>query len=213
LESIQMKSPLKFMLISFGIESTLQGGYTKNQGNPEKVIERLNKLGIITKQNYILGLPFHTQESVDIEIENNLKFNSDLYAIANFVPIPQTPLYNQLMHEKRLYDRSLPPEFLYSYGFQPFNHEYLGGGFNILKYLFRALYESEKKLVSIFGNFANKLMDLFGISHSQKIKWAADIYLKLDKLYLKSFQTRMNDDLIITYRQRFKKTRHRYINL
>ncbi|MFX1525319.1 MAG: hypothetical protein ACFFCC_17560 [Promethearchaeota archaeon] len=213
LESIQMKSPLKFTLISFGIESTLEGGYIKNQGNPEKTIERLNNLGIITKQNYILGLPFHTPKTIDVDIENNLKLDSDIYAISNFIPIPLTPLYNQLELERRHYDRTLPPEFLYSYGFQPFNHEYLGGGFNILKYLFRALYESEKKLVSIYGNFANKLMDLFGISHSRKIKWAANIFLKLDKFYLKSFQTRMSDDLIITYRQRFERARHRYINL
>ncbi|MHA2397286.1 MAG: hypothetical protein ACXADU_00155 [Promethearchaeota archaeon] len=213
LESIQTKSPLKFMLISFGIESTLEGGYPKNQGNPKKVIERLNKLGIITKQNYILGLPFHKKKTVDIDIGNNLKYNSDIYAISNFVPIPLTPLYNQLELEKRHYDRTLPPEFLYSYGFQPFHHEYLGGGFNVLKYLFKALYESEKKLVSIFGNFTNKLMDLFSISNSRKIKWVADIFLKLDKLYLKSFQTRMNDDLIVNYRQRFEKTRERYRNL
>ncbi|MHA2185683.1 MAG: hypothetical protein ACXAAI_11845 [Promethearchaeota archaeon] len=213
LEAIQYKSPLKFLLISFGIESTLEGGYLKNQGNPAKIIDRLNNLGIITKQNYILGLPFHTPKTIDVEIENNLKFDSDIYAISNFVPIPLTPLYNQLDFENRHYDRSLPPEFLYSYGFQAFNHKHFGGGFNILKYLFKALYESEKKLVSIYGNFANKLMDLFAISHSQKIKWAANIFLKLDKIYFKSFRLRMSNELVVNYQQRFDQVKSRARNL
>jgi hypothetical protein len=117
------------------------------------------------------------------------------------------------MLEKRLYDQTLPPEFLYSFGFQPFQHEFLGGGFGVLKYLLKALFESEKKLVSIYGNFANKMMDLFDLTHSQKIKWAADLFLKFDKLYLKSFQTRMSEDLIITYRKRLEYTKQRYRNL
>ncbi len=212
LETIQTKSPFKFMLISFGIESTLEGGYAKNEGNPEKVIERLNNLGIVTKLNYILGFPFHNKELLDIEIENNLKFNPDIYSIGNFVPVPKTPLYNQLELENRLYDRTLPPEFLYSFGFQPFKHEYLGGGFNILKYLLKALFKSEKKLVSVYGNFANKMMDLFDLSHSRKIRWAAELFLRFDKMYLKSFQTRMGNDIVINYQERYEKTRQRYRN-
>ncbi|MFX1325520.1 MAG: hypothetical protein ACFE8N_11215 [Promethearchaeota archaeon] len=210
LESIQNKSPLKFLLISFGIESTLMGGYDKNRGNPEKVIERLNKLGIITKHNYIVGLPFHTKKSLDLDIRNNLKFDSDLYAVSNFIPIPNTILYNQLSLEKRLYDRNLPPEFLYAYGFQPFNHEHLGGGFNILKHLYNALYESEKKLVNVYGKFANKLLDLFEISNSRKIKWAARIFLKLDNYYLNSFQLRMEKKIVNEYRKRMEITKQRY---
>ncbi len=213
LEAIQNKSRIKFLLISYGIESTLKGGYPKNQGNPKKVIERLNQLGIITKQNYIIGLPFHTRKTVDIEINNNLKYNPDLYAISNYIPIPLTPIYNQLKIENLLYDRILPPEFLYSYGFQAFNHEHLGGGFKILKYLFKALYESEKKLINIYGNFANKLMDLFNISNSRKIKWIAKDFLKLDKLYLESFQTKVNYDLITEYQKRMENSRLRFRNL
>ncbi|GAG69412.1 unnamed protein product, partial [marine sediment metagenome] len=117
LETIQRKSPIKFLFISYGIESTLKGGYLKNQGNPEKIINRLNKVGIVTKQNYILGLPHHTKKNIDLEIKNNLKFNPDLYSVYSFKPIPGTPLYNQLYEENCLYDRSLPTDFLYAFNF------------------------------------------------------------------------------------------------
>jgi len=213
LETIQRKSPIKFLLISYGIESTLRGGYLKNQGNPEKILERLNKLGIVTKQNYILGLPFHTKKNIDLEIGNNLKFHPDLYSVFNFKPIPETPLYNQLKSENRLYDKALPPEFLYAFGFLPFAHEHLGGGFNILKYLFKAIYENEKKSIDIYGNFSNKLLDLFALTNSRKIKWAAKSFIKISSMYFYSFRARMPKTLTTIYKQNSKSIKHKYKNL
>jgi radical SAM superfamily enzyme YgiQ (UPF0313 family) len=213
LERIQYKSPLKFLIISYGIESTLKGGYAKNKGKPEKVIQRLNQLGIITRQNYIIGLPFHTPKTIELEIQNNLKFNSDLYSVSNFIPIPMTPLYTQLKMENRLYNRTLPPEFLYSFGFQPFHQKYIGGGFNILQYLFKAFYENEKKQINVYGKFADKLMDLITISNSRIIKRLAEIFLKIDKLYFKSFQSRVNNDLITEYKKKMENYRSRYRKL
>ncbi|MFX1502272.1 MAG: hypothetical protein ACFFDH_15025 [Promethearchaeota archaeon] len=213
LETIQRKSPIKFLLISYGIESTLRGGYLKNQGNPEKIVERLNKVGIVTKQNYILGLPFHTKKDIDLEIENNLKFRPDLYSVYNFKPIPRTPLYNKLKSENRLYDKTLPLEFLYAFGFLPFNHEYLGGGFNILKYIFKGIYENEKRSIDIYGNFSNKLLDLFALTNSRKIKWAAKSFMKINSMYLYSFRARMPKRVTAIYKQRLKSLKQKYKNL
>ncbi len=212
LETIQRKSPIKFLLISYGIESTLRGGYLKNQGNPEKIIERLNKVGIVTKQNYILGLPFHTKKNIDLEIKNNLKFHPDLYSVYNFKPIPGTPLYNQLKSKNRVYDKTLPLEFLYAFGFLPFTHEHLGGGFNILKYIFKAIYENEKRSIDIYGNFSNKLLDLFALTNSRKIKWAAKSFMKINSLYFNSFQARMPNRLATIYKQRLKSLKQKYKN-
>ncbi|MHA1986627.1 MAG: hypothetical protein ACW98D_08315 [Promethearchaeota archaeon] len=213
LEKIQEKSPIKFLLISYGIESTLKGGYLKNQGNPEKIIERLNKVGIVTKQNYILGLPFHTKKDINLEIKNNLKYNPDLYSVFSFKPVPTTPLYNQLKNENRLYGNNLPPEFLYAFGFLPFIHEHLGGGFNILKHIFKALYENEKKSIDVYGNFSNKLLDLFALTKSSKIKWVAKSFMKMNKLYLNSFQARMPYRLTSIYKQRVKNLKQKFKDL
>lgn len=210
LEKIQTKSPIKFLFISFGIESTLEGGYLKNQGDPVSVVERLNSLGIVTKQNYLVGLPFHTEKTINLEIKNNLKFNPDLFSVFNFKPIPGTPLYQRLKFENRLYDRKLPPEFLYAFGFQPFNHEHLGGGFNILEHLFKAIYMNEKHSIDIYGNFARKLLDLFTISNSSKIKWAAKLFMKLNKLYFKFFQARMPKDITEIYKENMVKIKQKY---
>jgi len=200
-------------LIGYGIESTLRGGYLKNQGNPEKIIERLNKVGIITKQNYILGLPFQTKQDIELEIKNNLKFNSDLYTVSNFKPIPMTPLYSQLKSENRIYDKTLPPEFLYQYGFLPFNHEHLGGGFNILKYMFKAFYENEKRSIGAYGNFSNKLLDLFALTNSHKIKRAAKSFMKINRMYFHSFQARMPNRLTTTYKKKLKSLKQKSKNL
>lgn len=213
LETIQRKSPIKFLIISYGIESTLKGGYLKNQGNPKKIIERLNKVGIVTKQNYILGLPHHTKKNIDLEIENNLNFRPDLYSVYNFKPIPGTPLYNQLKLENRLYDKTLPLEFLYAFGFLPFTHEHLGGGFNILKYIFKGVYENEKRSIDIYGNFSNKLFDLFALTNSRKIKWAAKAFMKINSMYFYSFRARMPKRLTSIYKQKLKSLKQRYRNL
>ncbi|MHA2185694.1 MAG: B12-binding domain-containing radical SAM protein [Promethearchaeota archaeon] len=213
LEKIQNKSPIKFLFISYGIESTLKGGYAKNQGDPKAIIRRLNNLGIFTAHNYILGLPFHTKETIDLEISNNLNFGSDLVSFNSFKPIPHTPLYNQLKSENRLHDRTLPPEFLYSVGFLPFDHKYIGGGFEILKYLFDATYRSDQINMDQFDNFANKLFDIYAITNSRKIMRAAKIFMRISKLKLYSFEERMPAKFISLYRENIKKTRLRYKKL
>jgi len=213
LETIQKKSPLKFLIISYGIESTLRGGYFKNKGNPRKIIERINNLGIFTIHTYIIGLLFQTKKTIDLEIKSNLKFNSDLIVVNSFKPVPRTTLYNQLKVENRLHDRNLPPEFLYMQGFLPFNHEYLGGGFDILKYLYKAYYESEKKIIDVYDNFANKLFEMFSITNSRKIKRAAKVLMGLSKVNFNSFQKRMPNDLIVIYQNRLENTERKFMNL
>jgi len=210
LETIQKKSPLKFLMLSCGIESTLEGGYFKNKGNPDKIINRLNKLGIFTKHNFILGLPFHTREKIDLEIRNNLIFNTDLIVVNSLKPIPHTPIFEQLKLENRLYNRDLPPEFLYAFGFLPFNHRYLGGGFKILNYLFKAFYEVEKKTIDIFDKFANKLLDMFAITNSRKIRKAARLMMRLSKFNYNNFQFRMPNHLISIFQQNIIRTKERY---
>jgi len=213
LEKIQKKSPLKFLIISCGIESTLNGGYLKNQGNPHKMIERLNNTGIFVKHNFIIGLPIHSKKKIDMEIKNNLKFKSDFIAVNTFKPIPLTPLYDQLKSENRLYNRTLPPEFLFASGFLPFRHEHLGGGFKILEHLFKAAYEIEKKTLGVYDNFANKMLDILTLTDSRKIKQAAKIFMRLSKLHFKSFQVRMPYKLSTLYKKKIKNTTHRYKNI
>lgn len=209
LEVIQHKSPLKFFMINYGIESTIKG-YPKNQGDSKKVIERLNKLGVFTNHNYIIGLPFHTKEIINLEIRNNLGFNSDLFAVHSFKPIPSTLLYKQLELENSLYSNNVPHEFLYASGFLPFNHKYIGGGFEILKYFFKAIYEGEKKTIDVFDCFANKLLDLFAITNSRKIKKAVKVFMGMSKINLNSFQARMPNKFTRIFKKRIEITSQRY---
>lgn len=206
LETIQRKSPLKIFLVNFGIESTLKGGYIKNKGNPKKVIERLNKNGIITFQTCILGFPMHTKKNIHVDIKNNCNFKSDVISFNTFKPIPMTILYNQLKSEGRIFGEDLPPEFLYFEGFMPFRHPNLGSGFDILPYAFEAYYESEKSLVDVYDNFANKFLDLFALTNSRKIKRAVKIFIEISKKNYPSFQLRMPNNLSKIYKTRLNNT-------
>ncbi|MFX0072890.1 MAG: hypothetical protein ACFFAO_17575 [Candidatus Hermodarchaeota archaeon] len=213
LETIQKKSPIKIFLVNYGIESTLQGGYLKNKGNYEGVIKRLNKNGIITFHTCILGLPIHTKKNIHIDIKNNCSLKSDVISFNTFKPIPMTPLYNQLKSEGRIYGEELPPELLYFEGFMPFKHPYLGSGFDILPYAFKAYYESEKSLIDVYNNFANKFIDIFALTNSRKIRRAINTFLEISKKNFDSYQLRMPTNLSETYKTRFNNTINRISNL
>ncbi|MHA2122868.1 MAG: hypothetical protein ACW990_16845, partial [Promethearchaeota archaeon] len=185
----------------------------KNKGNSKKIIERLNNLGIITYHNYIIGLPFHTKKTINLEIKNNLEYDSDLIAVNNFKPIPNTLLYRELGLENRLYHKFIPPEFFYASGFLPFDHKYIGGGFEILKYFFKAVYECEKKTIDINDKFANKLLDLYSITSSRKIEKAAEAFLALSRANFSSFYERMPFRLTRIFDKRIKATSQRYKNM
>ena len=206
LEEIQKKSPLKIFLVSYGIESTLKGGYLKNKGNYAKVINKLNKNGIITFHTCIIGLPIHTRKNIITDIKKNCKLKSDIISFNTFKPIPITPLYNQLKSEGRIYEESLPPELLYYEGFMPFKHPHLGSGFDILPYAFKAYYESEKKIIDIFNNLTNKFIDIFKITNSRKIGRVLKVFMELSKKNYDYFCPRMSHHLSKIYAKRMHKT-------
>ena len=61
--------------------------------------------------------------------------------------------------------------------------------------------------------FANKLLDLFALTNSRKIKWAAKSFMKLNELYLNSFQTRMPSNLTTIYKQKINNLKLKYENI
>ncbi len=207
LEKIQKTSPVKFYLVNFGIESTLKGGYKKNLGISNEFIKTLNKLGIITFHNFIVGFPFHTKETIDLEIKRNLEYDSAWYSVNTYKPIPSTPIYNQLKEKNLLYGEDLPPEFLYHEGFFPFKHKYLGGGFNALEYAFKAYHECEKKVVDVYHNFSTTLLNNYAITNSRMIKQLLKIFFEMSRLNLPFFQLRMNENLTKMYDVKLIETR------
>lgn len=191
LEEIQYKSPVKFLMINYGIEKTLGNDYEKNSGKPKEIIKKLNNLGIITNHNYILGLPDHDDGMINEEIQNNLTYSSDLVLISTFKPIPTTPLYEQLLIDGKIYGDELPNEFLYIDGFLPFNHKYLGPGFSILKYTFKAYYETEKFLHDVYGSLSCKFIKLYKMSKSSIILELAKKFHSFSTQGYESFKQRM----------------------
>ncbi|MFX0072889.1 MAG: B12-binding domain-containing radical SAM protein, partial [Candidatus Hermodarchaeota archaeon] len=203
LEKIQ-KSPLSILFINYGIESAINK-YPKNRGNPKKVVERLNNLNIITYQSFIIGFPFHTPELLKLDVMKNLEFNSDIFFINAYKPLPMTPLYNQLKSEERIFGMELPPEFLWVFEYMAFKHPFLGFGFDILKYCFYSYVESEKKTIDIYGKISDKLLNIFAHTNSRKIKRAASIFSKMSQANFFSFQNRMPINLTKIYKKRIEK--------
>ncbi|MFX1274666.1 MAG: hypothetical protein ACFFBP_17840 [Promethearchaeota archaeon] len=205
IENIQQNSPMKFIGISYGIESTLYGGYAKNKDIADKVIERLNKNGIITFHTCIIGLPIHTRQNIIEDINNNINLKSDIISINTFKPIPKTIIYKELNKQNRILIEDLPPEFLYMEGYMPFKHPNLGFGFDILPYAFKAYYECEKKIIDVYSNLADKIFDLYSFTNSRKLKSAFNVLIELSKKNFESFKTRMPIDITQVYRSNLDK--------
>lgn len=212
IKRIQEKCSLKLFIANFGIESALEGGYEKNFGITNKFINELNSYGIITYHNFILGLPHHTEKTIDFEIERNLQFDSAMFSINTLKPIPTTSVHDLLKNKNRLFGEELPPEFLYQDGFFPFEHPNLGKGFDALELAFKAYYKSEQKSLNIFANFADNLTNSPIIDSSRKIKKIAQMFLKMSEISLPSFKVRLPSDLINPYEFKLKKIKQFFSN-
>ncbi len=202
LRKIQSESSLKFFLVNYGIESTLSGGYKKNQGVTNQFIQSLSDLGIITNHNFIIGLPHHNEKNIDIEIQNNIEYDSCWYFISTLKPLPLTETYNQLNKEGRIFGDDLPPEFICRDGFFSFNHPNLGRGFSALKYAFKSYYETEKKVIDVYSMFAKTIENSPIIEHEKSLIRVVKTFQKLSKLNYTLFEPRMEAHLNEIYKTR-----------
>ena len=191
LRLIQEKCRIKFLMVNFGIESTLKGGYEKNRGISKDYIKNLSDLGIITNHNFILGLPYHTNKNIDLEIKGNLEYNSNIYFISTLKTLPRTYLYELLKKDGRLFGDDLPAELVYQDGFFTFNHKALGGGFSALKYAFKAYNEVEKNVIDVYSNMAETLFKSPIADNSSFLKKIIKILLNLSNHNFKLFEPRM----------------------
>ncbi len=204
LKLIQEKCRIKFLMVNFGIESTLGGGYEKNYGVSKDFVKNLSDMGIVTNHNFIIGLPHHTPKSIDLEIKGNLKYNSNLYFISTFKAIPRTYLYELLKKEGRIFGDDLPAEFVYQDGFLAFNHKALGRGFSVLKYAFKAYHEVEKKGIDVYSNMANTLSKSPIANKSSILKKTIRVLLDLSGHNFKLFEPRMPKRLSNIYRAKIQ---------
>ncbi len=202
IENIQKKCALKIFLLNYGMESTLEGGYEKNKGVKNDFINKLNECGVITYHNFILGLPNHTKETIDVEIKRNLEYNAMWYSISTLKPMPGTLLYERHKEQGNLFGEDLPPELIYREGFFPFNHEYLGGGYSALKYAFKAYHESEKKVVDVYSNFAETVMKSSVYESSTALQSLVKLFLSMSKSNFALFKLRMPEELTFSYKQK-----------
>ncbi|MFX1366873.1 MAG: B12-binding domain-containing radical SAM protein [Promethearchaeota archaeon] len=206
LERIQQKSSLKLFMVNFGIESVLQGGYEKNKNIQNTYIKELNNLGISTFHNFILGLPYHTEKLIDLEIKRNFEFDSVWFSVNTLKPLPTTKIYSDLKKENRIFGDDLPPEFLYREGFFPFKHKYLGSGYSALKYAFKAYYECEKKSIDSYGRFIETLSK---IPFSESSNFIRDLTITFKDLSRKNFELtklRMPSSFIKKYEENYMRT-------
>lgn len=191
IEKIQKNCCLKILMVNFGMESTLEGGYKKNLGITNELINKMKKNGVSPNQNFILGLPVHTKDNISVEIRNNLKYKSDWFLINTFKPLAGTPLYGTIKNDGRLFGLDLPPEFLYQDGFFPFNHKNLGGGFSILKYAFEAYIECEKVNSDIYSNFAITFSNSPAFEESPSLKAMVKTFEALSEQNKLLYEARM----------------------
>ncbi|MFX1374428.1 MAG: hypothetical protein ACFFA0_01320 [Promethearchaeota archaeon] len=204
LRLIQEKCRIKFLMVNFGIESTLGGGYEKNYGVSKDFVKSLSDMGITTNHNFIIGLLHHTPNNIDLEIKGNLEYNSNLYFISTFKPVPRTYLHEFLKKEGRLFGDDLPAELVYQDGFLAFNHKTLGGGFSILKYTFKAYHQVEKKVIDVYSNMADTLLKSPLANKSSILKKTIKVLLNLSAHNFELFEPRMPIDLSNIYRAKIQ---------
>ena len=203
-EKIQKESCIKLLMINYGMESTLEGGYIKNKGISNKFIKRIRSLGIIPHHNFIIGLPHHTEKNVDLEIKNNLEYDAVWFSINTLKPLPNTIIYNQIKDEGLLFETDLPPEFLYRDGFFPFTHKHLGGGFSALRYAFKSYYECEKKVIDVYLNFPETICNNPAYESSPDLQSIAKALFKMSKNNFEIFKIRMEEKFIKLYQNKLE---------
>ena len=88
-----------FDIIWVGIEGK-QSGYQKLAGPPPEVLfEELRSYGICTVASSIIGLPYHTRESIREDFERLISLKPTYSQIMIYLPIPGTPLYKKATEE------------------------------------------------------------------------------------------------------------------
>lgn len=206
LKEIQNKSALKLLMVNFGIESVLQGGYSKNKNIHNNYIKEINSLGIATFHNFILGLPIHTKKLIDLEIKRNLEFDSTWFSINTLKPLPTTKTYIDLKKENRIFGDDIPPEFLYREGYFPFKHQYLGGGFSALKYAFKSYYECEKKVIDSYSRLIETISKIPSSALSDFVKYVKFIFKDMSKKNFELTKLRMSPFFVQKYEDIYDKT-------
>ncbi|MHA1293356.1 MAG: hypothetical protein ACTSQJ_11895 [Promethearchaeota archaeon] len=195
LEKIQDKSALKLLIVNFGIESVLKGGYAKNRGITNIFLEKLKNLGIISFHNFIIGFPHHNKKLIDVEINRNLEYNSCWFSVNTYKPIPTTSIYNQLKLKNQIFLKDIPPEFVYQEGYLPYKHPDLGFGFDILEYAFKGYIKCEEKVIDVYHNFSDTLLNFYSLTRSNKIKQAIKVFITMSQLSYPYFNIRMPAEL------------------
>ncbi len=205
IDKIQNKSALKFIMVNFGIESVLEGGYNKNKNITNEHIKGMNNLGIGTFHNFILGLEHHTKESINLEIKRNLEFDSVWFSINTLKPLPKTDVYIRLKRENRIFGDDMPPEFLYREGYFPFEHPYLGGGFSALKYAFKSYYDCERKILDSYSRFIETISKIPSSESSNFIKYIKFLFKDISKKNYKLTKLRMPSSFVEKYQEHYER--------
>jgi hypothetical protein len=90
-----------------GLESP-RSGYSKLAGADTLALTReLRAHGIRVLGSTIVGMDHHTPENIGEEIEHAVKHNADFHQFMLYTPVPGTPLYQQMLREKRLIEGDL----------------------------------------------------------------------------------------------------------
>jgi len=152
----------------------------------------------------------HTPKNIVIDIHNNCKIKSDVISVNTFKPIPLTQIYQDLKTQDRIIFDKIPPEFLYMDGYMPFKHPNLGHGFDILPFAFQAYYETEKELIDVYSNLADKLIDILSLSKSRQMRIAIKILLEFSKKNFQSFENRMPNHLSQIYQSKLNRLKNKY---
>ena len=123
------------------------------------------------------------------------------------------PLEKKLITLGEVPDPVITVEVLTKEGFLPFNHKYLGPGFSILKYAFKAYYETEKVIFDIYDNIMKKMCIIESITDTKKIKRFVKILENLSNSNYTASCGRMPEDVQKNYEISRIKTRDMMLRL
>lgn len=123
------KGNLRLSTVNIGLETTINGGYSKNYGvNLKSIIDRLQSNGINVVLTYLIGLNNQNRDNILREVEQIKKYGASSHIVANLELQPGTPLYIKYKKENRILD--VPPELLAMPGYQAYRHPPFKSGFN-----------------------------------------------------------------------------------
>ncbi|MEW5983994.1 MAG: B12-binding domain-containing radical SAM protein [Acidobacteriota bacterium] len=90
-----------------GLEAP-KSGYSKLKGaDTLKLTKELQSHGIGVLGSTIVGMEHHTPENIAGEIEHAVAHETDFHQFMLYTPVPGTPLYQQMVDEKRMLDVDL----------------------------------------------------------------------------------------------------------